>query len=216
MPEPRAERILDQAAARLAAGGHVAVPVPDLAASLGPPPVDPVSLEQKLRLDERFVVLGGDEALPGLDAWSVEERAAYDDALRRAGPAALVLMAPPGIPGAVVGDLLRLTVAGLAGSPDATAIARAAEAVRIALPHDRPTRNNAVHHPSSRSSASVDRPDAAAADRTDSDSDSMIPPTITNPPRTTDAANAGNSGTSTPLSTLATTRSKPSPRFRAR
>lgn len=154
MREHDTRSILDRAAARLAVDSRVAVPLADLAGALGPTPVDPAWLERRLRDDPRFLVLHDARDLPGLDAWSASDRAAYAAVLRHAGPGATVLLAPrpdgpdgaDGADGArrVLDDLLRRTLAELAELADATgvtgaaALARAAERVRLALGSDQP------------------------------------------------------------------------------
>lgn len=88
--------ITARAADTLRRSRHVALPLDDLAARLGvhDPLPGPAALERALRADPRFRLIHEEQPLPGLDAWSPGELAAYEPALRAAGlsPSPLVVL----------------------------------------------------------------------------------------------------------------------------
>lgn len=223
---------LDRAARLLGASDHITMGVAELSSRLGYRPTEAAALAQRLRNDGRFIVLDRG-ALPGLDRWPEERRASYAAALGQAdllGPC-LVLLRPadqqPGHRGPLT-DLLHGSVLTLASSDHAAALTFAAQRTRDALAAlNRRTcyeddalagagASRAVHHPSSRSSSASVSPAALAASSTNSASVSRIPPRTIRPEDVTARANDGSNGMSTPLSTLATIRSKPAPPWRAR
>lgn len=121
----------DRAELVLRADGHVAMTVAELARALA---FDPDGLGLLLRDDPRFVVLEREQALPGLGAWGVRERAAYALALRHLDQSPLVLLRDAsGGDRAGVADMLRRTVVDLVDARDAPDLARAAEHARAAL-----------------------------------------------------------------------------------
>jgi hypothetical protein len=128
---------LDRAAQFLAANGQITMGVADLACALGYAPADPSILAQRLRQDERFIVLDRG-ALPGLDRWRPEHRASYAAALGQADllRPCLVLLRPTGTAGdrdRALLELLHRSALDLAASHDATALTCAAQRTRDAL-----------------------------------------------------------------------------------
>jgi hypothetical protein len=124
--------------ARLLCAGHVAMPVSEVAAALGPAPAEPTALARRLRGDGRFVVFESATTLPGAEAWTAADRMAYTrvlQQLRLPGAPLVVLRDPAADPGsaASLDRLLRETLLGLADLPTAPSIALAAEEARAAL-----------------------------------------------------------------------------------
>ncbi len=128
---------LDQAEIALRAHGHIAMTLAQLAEALGAALSDPAGLQRRLRDDDRFVILGEDVALPGLDQWPDDLRLAYAAAFHGIDmlDRQLVLLAAPAPQDCCdhLARLLHSTVIRLLGTHEAPATAAAAERVRHIL-----------------------------------------------------------------------------------